>query len=100
MVYSPSFPLHGKNWASFYMTAEKLNIASHYMGRGREQVINELCANNWGWEFRIGTLHVGSSSFRSEFPDYEIVAEYRPYIKDRSSRYAVYARCLMGKYAV
>jgi hypothetical protein len=79
---------------------EKLSIASHYMGKDREMVLNQLTADNMGWEFKIGVLHVGSPFFRSEYPEYEIVAEYRPVIKDRKRRYAIYAKCLMGRYAV
>lgn len=81
-------------------TAEKLNIATHYMGTGREAVLNEIMATNWGWEFKIGLLHVGSPFFKSEYPEYEIVAEYRPIVRDRKHRYAIYAKCLMGKYAI
>lgn len=76
-----------------------LNIASHYMGKDRDAVLNHLLSINWGWEFKIGFCHVGTPFFRSEYPDYEIVAEYRPVIRDRKRRYAIYAKCLMGKYA-
>lgn len=81
-------------------TAEKLNITTHYMGKDKTSVLNELLANNWGWEFQIGLLHVGSPFFKSEYPDYEIVAEYRPIVRDRKHRYAIYAKCLMGKYEI
>ncbi len=81
-------------------TAEKLNIASHYMGKDRLLVLNELMATNWGWDFKIGLCHVGSPLFQSEYPEYEIVAEYRPIVRDRKRRYAIYAKCLMGKYAI
>ena len=81
-------------------SVKELNNATHYMGRDRSLVLNELMATNWGWEFRIGLHHVGSSFFQSEYQDYEIVAEYRPIVRDRKSRYAIYAKCLMGKYAI
>ena len=81
-------------------TAEKLNIASHYMGKDRALVLNELLATNWGWDFKIGLCHVGSPFFQSEYPEYEIVAEYRPVVRDRKRRYAIYAKCLMGEYAI
>lgn len=97
------FPTHTEKNQELYpcmSAAEKLNIASHYMGRDRTIVLNELMANNWGWKFKIGLCHVGSPFFQSEYPEYEIVAEYRPVVRDRKRRYAIYAKCLMGKYAV
>ena len=97
------FPTHTEKNQELYPcmpTAEKLNIATHYMGKDRLLVINELMATNWGWEFKIGLCHVGSPFFQSEYPEYEIVAEYRPVVRDRKRRYAIYAKCLMGKYAI
>ncbi len=97
------FPTHTEKNQELYPcmpAAEKLNITTHYMGKNRLLVLNELMATNWGWEFKIGLHHIGSSFFRSEYPDYEIVAEYRPIVLDRKHRYAIYAKCLMGKYAI
>ena len=101
-VVSPGFPLTRKKSGtlSVYASSRKINIATHYMGRDRLLVLNELMASNWGWEFKIGLSHVGSSFFKSEYPDYEIVAEYRPIVRDRKHRFAIYAKCLMGKYAI
>jgi len=82
------------------LAKNRLNITTHYMGKSRESVLSELLSKNWGWEFKIGLNHVGSPFFQSEFPEYEIVAEYRPIVRDRKSRYAIYAKCLMGKYAI
>lgn len=97
------FPTHTEKNQELYscMSAkDHLIITSHYMGTSREAVLNELLSKNWGWEFKIGLLHVGSPFFQSEYPEYEIVAEYRPVVRDRKRRYAVYAKCLMGKYAI
>jgi hypothetical protein len=56
--------------------------------------MNELLANNPGWEFQIGHEYVGSSSFKSEWPDFEIIAQYQPTPGRRDIRYAIYARQL------
>lgn len=100
-MVSSGFPLTRKKAGHFscMSAAEKPNVATHYMGKDREVVLNQLFADNWGWEFKIGVLHVGSPFFQTEYPEYEIVAEYRPVIRDRKRRYAIYAKCLMGKYA-
>jgi hypothetical protein len=98
---SSGFHPHGKSriFISCMSAKNHLNITTHYMGESREKVLNQLLADNWGWEFKIGLLHVGSPFFKSEYPEYEIVAEYRPIVRDRKRRYAIYAKCLMGKYA-
>lgn len=65
---------------------------THYFNQSRATVLNVLHLNNVGWEFKIGTKPVGSSGFRSELPDWEIVSEFRPHHSERVNRYAVYAR--------
>jgi hypothetical protein len=94
-VVLPSFPQHEKSWALFYMKRQKPIAATHYFNRARWDIINELIADNWGWEFVIGVKHIGSSDFKNEFPEFEIIAEYRPSARDRKSRYAVYGRQLL-----
>jgi hypothetical protein len=77
------------------MKQKKPVAATHYFNRARWDVINELITDNWGWEFAIGAKPLGAQDFKHEFPEFEIVAEYRPSARDRKSRYAVYGRQLL-----
>lgn len=78
------------------MTAKiaPLQVATHYFNISRLQLMNELLATNPGWEFEIGSEYVGRAEFKSEWPDFEIVSQYRPSSKNRHIRYAIYARAL------
>lgn len=58
----------------------------------REEWLRALEVAHPDIEFKIGFLHLGSPLFRSEYPEMEIVSEYRPALRCRSRRYAVYAR--------
>jgi len=64
------------------MRTSKPIAATHYFNRPRWDVINELTADNWGWEFAIGVKHIGTADFKNEFPEFEIIAEYRPSVHD------------------
>jgi hypothetical protein len=77
------------------MKNKKLIAATHYFNKARWDVINELTADNWGCEFIIGVKHLGAPDFKHEFPEFEIIAEYRPSVRERKSRYAVYGRKLI-----
>jgi hypothetical protein len=77
-----------------------LRIATHYFNISRLHLMNELLATNPGWEFEIGSEYVGRSEFKSEFPDFEIVSQYRPSSKSRAIRYAIYARPLSQPRAI
>ncbi len=68
------------------------NIDTHYMGISRQEALRRLMKNAPLHEFRIGQTHVGKQHFQHEYADFEIVAEYRPTIRDRFNRYAIYAR--------
>lgn len=67
-------------------------IDTHYFSKPRENVISDLQRANPLYQFRIGERLLGDPSFRSEYSEWEIVSEYRPNIRDRKNRYAIYAR--------
>jgi len=78
-----------------FLMKRKLISATHYFNKPRWEVVGELTRDNWGWEFVIGVKHLGAPDFKSEFPEFDIIAEYRPSARDRKSRYAVYGRQLL-----
>jgi hypothetical protein len=69
--------------------------ATHYFNRSPYEVLNELLADNWGWEFAIGNKRLGDPDFKNELPEFEIIAEYRPSLYDRKRRFAIYGRKLL-----
>ena len=95
MWFSPAFRNTKKAGRFSFMSVKHLIAATHYFNRARWDVINQLTADNWGWEFVIGVKHLGAPDFKNEFPEFEIIAEYRPSARDRKSRYAIYARQLL-----
>ena len=58
----------------------------------REHLIATLEKAHAGWEFRIGMRRLGDPEFRSEWPRWELVSEYRPTHHDRLNRFAIYGR--------
>lgn len=74
------------------MKNKNLVAATHYFNRSRWDVINQLSADNVGWEFAIGVKPLRDPEFKSEFPEFEIIAEYWPSFRERKSRYAIYAK--------
>lgn len=57
----------------------------------REEWLHALSVAHPSLEFRIGIRTLGPT-FRHEWPEFEIVSEYRPVLRSRAKRYAVYAR--------
>lgn len=68
------------------------NISRIIYGRTHKEWLRDLHTAHPSWEFRIGIRHVGAEHFRPEWPEFEIVSEYRPALNVRSRRFAVYAR--------
>lgn len=67
-------------------------ISSIISDAPREEWLQALHVAHPSWEFRIGIRHLGAEHFRPEWPEFEILAEYRPALRVRSKRYAVYCK--------
>lgn len=74
------------------LTTTPPDVTTLYYAQDRETLLARLRQKNPGWDFLIGTRRLGAPHFRSEYPEMEIVGEYRPVLLDRVNRFAVYAR--------
>jgi hypothetical protein len=71
---------------------KSLQLQTIYFSVRREHLLQILTKAFPGWEFRVGIQRLGDPNFRSEYPSFEIVSEYRPRHHDRLNRFAIYAR--------
>ena len=67
-------------------------ISSIIAGRTHKDWLHDLHTAHPGHEFRIGIRHLGAEHFRPEWSDMEIIGEYRPALRVRSKRFAVYCK--------
>lgn len=67
-------------------------ISSIIADAPREEWLQALHVAHPDYEFRIGIRHLGAEHFRPEWGEFEIIAEYRPALRVRTKRYAVYCK--------
>lgn len=71
---------------------QKPRVETHYFDIPRQELLDFLHISNPGWQFKLGHRRLGEEHFRSEHPEFEIVSEWRPILRVRKDRYAVYAK--------